>query len=610
MKPVRTLLAVALALAAAPSSAQTYSQTVFFGDSLTDSGHFRPALVQVAGPSAALVGKFTTNPGLVWSEYLADFYGTNATPANQGGDNFAVGGARAGTNSSATLAPGFTLPVPSLATQVGSYLTRTGGRADANALYTVWGGNNDLFAVAGGAPAQATIGAAVTAQVGIVGTLQAAGARYVLVPTIPDLGLTPGARAQGAAAQGLLTQLASSYNAALFGGLASAGLRVIPLDTFHLFQEVAANPASFGFSNITGTACQPQITAQSLTCNPGTYVTPNAPTSYAFADAVHPTGAAHEIIADYAVSILEGPRLIAVLPNSASMVGRSRADRVGAHLAGKPAGDGMRWWADGRGDFQRYGGGDHYDGVGPSLTAGVDWASGNLVFGGFAGVGQQKLDWGKRGGSFDQSDATLGGFIGWFGDGAWVNGQLSYSQLRFDIDRTVDLGRATRVHTGSPDGSNLSAGASAGWDFGDGTLRHGPVIGVLAQKIEIDGYAESDPTLSTSLAYPDQTFDSLIGSAGWQLSYTINEHLTPYARLTVDREFEDAPAQAFARSQSLVGSGEYAVPGLVFDQSYGTLLFGARTRLFGLDANMGTSVTVGQQRGNHATVFVSLGSSF
>ena len=610
MKPVRTLLAVALALAVAPSSAQTYSQTVFFGDSLTDSGHFRPALVQVAGPSAALVGKFTTNPGLVWSEYLADFYGTNATPANQGGDNFAVGGARAGTNSSATLAPGFTLPVPSLATQVGSYLTRTGGRADANALYTVWGGNNDLFAVAGGAPAQATIGAAVTAQVGIVGTLQAAGARYVLVPTIPDLGLTPGARAQGAAAQGLLTQLASSYNAALFGGLASAGLRVIPLDTFHLFQEVAANPASFGFSNITGTACQPQITAQSLTCNPGTYVTPNAPTSYAFADAVHPTGAAHEIIADYAVSILEGPRLIAVLPNSASMVGRSRADRVGAHLAGKPAGDGMRWWADGRGDFQRYGGGDHYDGVGPSLTAGVDWASGNLVFGGFAGVGQQKLDWGKRGGSFDQSDATLGGFIGWFGDGAWVNGQLSYSQLRFDIDRTVDLGRATRTHTGSPDGSNLSAGASAGWDFGDGTLRHGPVIGVLAQKIEIDGYAESDPTLSTSLAYPDQTFDSLIGSAGWQFSYTINEHLTPYARLTVDREFEDAPAQAFARSQSLVGSGEYAVPGLVFDQSYGTLLFGARTRLFGLDANMGTSVTVGQQRGNHATVFVSLGSSF
>ena len=46
------------------------------------------------------------------------------------------------------------------------------------------------------------------------------------------------------------------------------------------------------------------------------------------------------------------------------------------------------------------------------------------------------------------------------------------------------------------------------------------------------------------------------------------------------------------------------MPGLEFDQSYGTLLFGARTQLFGLDANLGTSVTVGQKGGNHATVFV------
>ena len=45
MKPVRTALAAALALAALPAFAQTYSQTVFFGDSLTDAGAFRPGLV-------------------------------------------------------------------------------------------------------------------------------------------------------------------------------------------------------------------------------------------------------------------------------------------------------------------------------------------------------------------------------------------------------------------------------------------------------------------------------------------------------------------------------------------------------------------------------------
>lgn len=613
MKLARTALVAALTLAIAPALAQTYSQTVFFGDSLTDSGFYRPFLVQ-QNPQAAVLGRFTTNPGLVWSEYLAEFYGTAATPAwgltatgvvNAAGTNYAAGGARI------TLQPGFppsppTSFAPSLSQQVGAYLARSGGRADPDALYTVWGGANDLFFTLNGLSTQAQFLTAATQQVGLVATLQGAGARYILVPTMPDVGQTPFGLSQGAAGSAGITALVNGYNQTLFGGLAQAGLQVIPLNTFSLIREISAAPGAYGFSNVTLPACG---ATSSLVCSPANYPA-GAPTSFAFADGVHPSSGAHEILADYAVSILEAPRLIAALPNSASMVGRSRADRVGGHLAGKPSGDGMRWWAEGRGDFQRYDRGDLYDGVGPSLTAGVDWASGNLVFGGFAGYGQQKIDWGNRAGSFDQSDASLGGFVAWFGDGAWVNGQVSYSQLGFDIDRNVDLGRATRTHTGSADGSNLSLGANAGWDFGDGALRHGPVIGVLAQQIEIDGYAESEPTLSTSLAYPDQSFDSLIGSAGWQLSYALNEHLKPYARLTVDREFEDAPEQAFARSQSLQGSGDYAVPGLHFDHSYGTLLFGARTQLLGLDANMGTSVTVGQQGGNHATVFVNVGSSF
>src|SRR3546814_2406719 len=79
-RPLHHTLAAALALAAAPVFAQgdsPYSNTVFFGDSLTDSGYFRPVLIQVVGPSGALIGKFTTNPGLVWSEYLAQYYGTD-----------------------------------------------------------------------------------------------------------------------------------------------------------------------------------------------------------------------------------------------------------------------------------------------------------------------------------------------------------------------------------------------------------------------------------------------------------------------------------------------------------------------------------------------------
>ncbi|WP_189457839.1 autotransporter domain-containing protein [Cognatilysobacter bugurensis] len=618
-------MAAALALAAAPTFAQTYSQTIFFGDSLTDSGAFRPLLV-AQNPAAAVLGRFTTNPGLVWAEYLADFYGTRADPAlqyrltglpppdapigvvtNPGATNFAIGGARTGVPNPTALGPA--LPVTA---QVGRYLATTGGSADPNALYTVWGGANDLFFAAQNPPADApaTIGAAVRSQISAIGTLQAAGARYVLVPSIPDLGLTPEARRQSDAAQAGLTQLARGYNTALYTGLATAGLRVIPLNMFSLFQEVVANPSTFGFTNVTGTACQPQITAQSLTCRPDTYVNPSAPFTYAFADGVHPTLAAHEIIADYAVSMLEAPRRVGVLTNSAAAVGRARADRVATRMIGAPAGAGAGWWADVRADVQRYEHGDLYDGAGPALTGGVDFTSGNLVYGAFAGFGRSGMDWGLRGGSFDQSDATLGAHVAWRSGGGWVDAQLSYSRLDFDIDRTVVLGQSVRTHRASADGDNLAMGVQGGFEFGDGALRHGPVVAALAQRIDIDAFAEDQPTLSTSLSYPEQNFDSLIGSVGWQMSLRASEHFAPYARATIDREFEDAPAEAFAQAQSIPGSTPYAVPGVQFDDSYGTVLLGTRMELFGFDANVGASLTVGQDDGSNTTVFATIGQRF
>ncbi len=605
--PVRSLLATALALAAAPVLAadSPYSQTIFFGDSLTDSGHFRPALVQVGGPSAAILGRFTTNPGLVWSEYLAEYYGTGAASANQGGTNYAVGGARVGTNSSGALGP-----IPAMTAQVTGYLSANGGRADPNALYTVWGGANDLFAItSGGADPTTTIGGAVTAQVGIIGALQNAGARYILVPTIPDLGGTPGFRAQGAAAMAAGTQLSTTYNTALFGAINSAGLRVIPLDTFTLLREIIASPAEYGFANVTGTACNPQITAQSLTCSPLNYATPNAPDTYAFADGVHPSSKAHAILSQYAVSMLEGPRQIALLPYTASVHGRARADRVASHVGGKPEGDGMRWWGDVRGDFLRYEHGDLYDGAGPMGTFGVDWSRGSWVYGAFAGYGRGKYDFGRRAGSFDESDASLGGFAGWYGDRLWANAQASYTWISYDVDREVQLGGITRRHSGSPDGTNLTVAASAGFEFGEGAFRHGPVVSLVSQSIEMDGYTESNPG-STALGYPDQDFDSLIGSAGWQASYAINDHLRPYARLTLDKEFEDPAEEVFAQALSLPGTAAYAVPGLRTDDSYGTVLLGARTTLFGLDADLGVTTTVNQSGGTNSTAFMSLSGRF
>jgi outer membrane lipase/esterase len=603
---MRRLLAAALALSAvAPAFAadNVFSNTYFIGDSLTDSGYFRPYIVNQVGPTGALVGRFTTNPGLVWSEYLANYYGTSANPAlgfdgtgviSQGGTNYAIGGARVDVNDGG--------PSLSLTTQLATYLATNS--VDPNALYTVWGGANDLFSIADPTTAPATIGGAVTAEVGIVSTLESAGAKYVMVATVPDIGLTPSYALSGNGALG--TQLTTAYNDALFGGLASQGLRVIPLDTFHLLQEIVSNPGAYGFTNTTTPACG---AVSSQTCSPADYVAPDV-SGYVFADGVHPTTTAHAVLANYAISMIEGPRQVAVLPVSADAIGRARAETIFGHATGVQ-GDGMRWWAGARGDFQHSGSEQSaFGGSGPTITGGVDWRSGALAYGVFGGIGRQDIDWGHHGGDFRQTDTTLGGFVGWNGAHGWVAGQLSYTNLDFDTHRDIVLGAATRTHDGSPGGSNVTAGVQAGWTFGDGAFRNGPVLGLLSQTIRVDDFAESDAGLSTSLAYPEQKFDSLIGSVGWQASYAINERVQPYARVAWNRQFEDAPEEAFARSQTLSMTGDYAVPGLSQDNSYATLLVGARTHVAGFDANVGVTGTLGQDSADDASAFVTIGRGF
>jgi outer membrane lipase/esterase len=604
-RPLRSLMAVAIALAAAPAMAQSpYTKTVVFGDSLSDAGYFRPLLPASANP---IIGQFTTNPGWIWAEYVADYYGTNggAHGNGQNGDNYAIGGARVGVDTSQVLVPGTpAVPVYSLKTQMNQYLAANGGKADPNALYTVWGGANDLFAIQRGAPLAATLGAAVTDQVGIVGTLKAAGAQYVVVPTIPDIGLTPDARAAGPAGMAAGTALAKAYNDALFGGLKAAGLQVIPVDTFHILQEIVASPSTYGFVNATGKAC---LTATSLTCSPAAYATPDAYQTYVFADGVHPSNATHQMLGQYTLSILEAPRNQQILTHSAQTVGRSRADQVSWHLDGRPA-DGLSWWGNLRGDMQRYAHADLYDGMAPAGLFGVDWARDGMVVGGFAGYGRMDADFGNSKGDFTQSDTSLGLFAGWYGERVWVNGQVSYSWLDYDVTRKVQLGPATRIHEGSPEGSNLTAALNAGYEFGtEGGFRHGPVAAVIWQKVKLDGYTESNPS-ATALGYGNQDVDSTVGRIGWQARFD-GGSVKPYVQVTYDHEFED-DKQASAWLQSMPEVGMYKVPGLEFDKNYATAVLGARLNLWGLNSNVGMSTTTLQKRARDVSLFASFSGSF
>ena len=154
----RLALAVTL-LAGAFGNAQAgdYSNVYFIGDSLTDSGTFRPVF--------GLNDHFSTNPGTVWSQNLGARYGLAVTPAYAAslpspfafnpvvsGNNFAVGSAR--INAAPTDPAG--AAIPPMSAQVSALLAR--GTLDPGALYSLSGGHNDVFAqLSGGSGAQAAI---------------------------------------------------------------------------------------------------------------------------------------------------------------------------------------------------------------------------------------------------------------------------------------------------------------------------------------------------------------------------------------------------------------------------------------------------------------------
>ncbi|WKA29943.1 SGNH/GDSL hydrolase family protein [Bradyrhizobium roseum] len=278
----------AFSLAPLPASAAVYDQFVVFGDSLSDSGN--NTIVIGSNPGQVITGNTYVpsqtygsgvySNGPVWATNAAAQLGVPLTPSLAGGTNYAYGGATTGPAGS-----GFPF---SLLTQANQYLAVNS--VSANALYVIAGGGNDaraaLNTIAGCAgvclgPTVAQTALDYAANVGaIVDALQAGGAQHIVVWNTPNLGLAPAVAAAGAS--GLGTLIASSMNAALAAELAGEpGVKTF--DIFGLGTAIAGNPGAFGFTNVTD-ACGAIIAANCST--------------YAYWDGIHPTAAAHAVIAD------------------------------------------------------------------------------------------------------------------------------------------------------------------------------------------------------------------------------------------------------------------------------------------------------------------------
>ncbi len=260
---------------------QPFTRIFAFGDSLTDTGN----LYELSGgfpPAPYFQGRFSN--GHIWVEQLADAFGMKIVP----GDNYAVGGATTGLfNSNNGLNGG---AYPGLLSEIANFKATRDAAEAQGALFVVWAGANDFFVglKGGQAPAE-IIGNGVGNTVQAIQQLCQTGARHIMVVNLPDLGLTPEARAANMGAG--LSQLSAAYNQVLESALdrlASAGIPTIRVEAFATLHKMVAQPVQFGLTNVT---------------DPLMYVGGNA-AEFLFWDGVHPTTKGHAVFAEAAADAL------------------------------------------------------------------------------------------------------------------------------------------------------------------------------------------------------------------------------------------------------------------------------------------------------------------
>ena len=602
----RSLLAttVALLLTASNNAPAQFTNVYFFGDSLSDAGNFKA----VVPPGTGL---FTTNPGPVWPTVFAGHFGLAATPSVQtNGNDYAYGGARV------ALLPGVPPVAPTAAavpitTQVQQYLAAV-GTADPKAIYSVFAGGNDVFFQLGLAQAGMATPAQVQAALGTaavqLGTqaaiLNAAGARYILVWNMPNLGLTPDAIASGQAAN--VTALASFFNTTLAGTLDAAGGNTIRLNSFKLFGEIAANPGLYGLTNVTSPGCTVSV---AYLCTPSTLVAANVPQTYLFSNGSHPTTAGHQIMADYAISFIECPLQMASLANAPIPVEeanfRALDNRMWSSLNAPRTQGKFQGWAAydySHGDLQS--GPTNGSGHINTLAVGLDMKlSDHMLAGAMFGYSNEKGDFGGAGGGYTLKQ-PVGTVYGGYGDGPWyVGATLGAGDLDYsNVSRVIPLGIALRTENSDANGYEYTGRLLGGYWFTARDLMHGPYAQVQYTKAVVKPFSEQSSD-SLALNYDRQERKYLLWSLGWQVTANFGA-IRPYARATWELDSKDQDRSVCASSVTL--GGHYCLPTSKPDNSYALFNVGASTELGGVTGFIAGSATAGRTDGNYWAITVGI----
>lgn len=281
-----------------------YASIVVFGDSLEDPGNAFVLTGQIATqpfdpiPSAAYaIGGHHFSNGPTWVEELGRILGLKRStgPAYRDprvASNYAVGGSRARDVVSSMTS----------SRQVADYLSYVNGEARADSLYVfAFGGNDVRDALENPGNAVDIVGQAAAAIANNLLALCEAGAEEIIVANVANLGVTPAIQSIGEPAVSFATYLSWTLNSLVqqsIGGYVQpncSNAHFQTLDLFTVSTTIVAYPIGFGFDDAL--PCLDFFTNEEAICD--------YPDRKFFWDAIHPTRAGHEILAQEALSLID-----------------------------------------------------------------------------------------------------------------------------------------------------------------------------------------------------------------------------------------------------------------------------------------------------------------
>lgn len=541
------LLASLAAAAVLPAAAAPYSQLIAFGDSLTDVGQLPDPgspIVEVDGspiPTAGLRLTNRTGPTYLPTELTGEIAiqrisrelglgemraSSPLLPGVLSGEFAGSSYARAGATSaeilaSITEAGGATVSYGSLQTYRDGYLVEH-GNADPEALYYINGGAND-FLLSGVDDAAGTFQAADNLASG-VDALHTAGARYIVVSNMPDLGATPLAWALGQSDPGApegLSQLSHGFNQTLYQQLEATDANLVILDTAGLLEHVISHPQQYGFAATNtcfdnsreGSQCEPDPT-YSLTAS----TTPD-PDMLIFNDDVHPTTRAQSIIADYALGVLQAPADVGILPSLGLELLHSDLQLQQAMGTSTRSlntfGDWQPQFSVSHSDHTvnnnlydtRYSGDSARFAVSLQRRMNKYWRTGSSLV-----LSRGEFQSQTSGSSANIENAGVSVFMHFDDNRYHSSGSLTYTAVRYaDIYRHAPLGpQVDRIEEADTKGDALSFHLATFYDmsFSEGNWQYGPHIDIFGTTLEVDDYDEAGTSIA-ALSVEEQKWNSL-----------------------------------------------------------------------------------------------------